>query len=79
MMLNPLPLFPSAGRYVLRLNRDAQPEAGRLVGRIEHVSSGDSVDFASSTELIVWLSSHASAALPGSTESATDIPPKETP
>ena len=47
MTLNPHPIYPSAGRYVLRLHRDAQPQAGMLAGRIEHVSSGDSADFAS--------------------------------
>lgn len=79
MILNPHPIYPSAGRYVLRLHRDALPQAGRLAGRIEHVSSGDSIDFTSSDELLRWLSSHASDALPGSPESPADLPPKEIP
>ena len=79
MILNHLPLFPTAGRYVLRLNRDARPEVGCLAGRIEHVSGGDSVDFASGAELIVWLTHHASAMLAASPVSAIDLHPKETP
>lgn len=59
MVLNPHPIYPSAGRYVLRLHRDARPEAGQLSGRIEHVSSGVSLDFASCAELLDWLAGHA--------------------
>ena len=59
MTLNPHPIYPSAGRYVLRLHRDAQPQAGFLAGHIEHVSSGDSADFASGQELLDWLARHA--------------------
>src|SRR6185369_4503402 len=42
----PHPVYPSAGRYVPRLHRDAMPRAGHLTGRIEHVTSGESTDFA---------------------------------
>jgi hypothetical protein len=59
MVLNPHPIYPAAGGYVLRLHRDARPEAGHLVGRIEHVSSGDCADFASSEALLEWLAQHA--------------------
>jgi hypothetical protein len=59
MALNPNPLFPAAGAYVLTLHRDAQPEAGLLLGRIHHVASGDSSDFAGSDALIEWLTRHA--------------------
>ena len=55
MVLNLHPIYPSAGRYVLRLHRDARPESGALVGRIEHVTSGESCVFASSEELLAWL------------------------
>lgn len=60
MVLNTHPIYPSAGRYVLRLHRDARPQGGGLVGRIEHVTSGDSCDFASSEELLAWLERRAS-------------------
>ncbi len=59
MVLNPLPIYPSAGRYVLRLHRDASPQQGRLAGRIEHVTSGDTIDFAGSADLLDWLTRHA--------------------
>ncbi len=59
MVLNPHPIYPSAGRYVLRLHRDARPQDGVLVGRIEHVTSGDSCVFASSQELLAWLERRA--------------------
>ena len=59
MVLNALPLYPSAGRYVLRLHRDSLPQQGLLSGRIEHVVSGEATDFASAADLIDWLTRHA--------------------
>ena len=59
MTLNPHPTYPSAGAYVVRLHRDARPESGQLVGRAEHVASGDSTDFATAQELLAWLMQHA--------------------
>jgi hypothetical protein len=55
MILDLLPIYPSAGRYVVRLHRDARPQAGVLAGRIEQVSSGDDADFTSAAELLAWL------------------------
>lgn len=63
MILNPYPTYPAARGYVLRLHRDARPAAGHLVGRIEHVASGDSADFASGEKLLEWLAQHAAHAL----------------
>jgi hypothetical protein len=57
MVLNPYPIYPSAGHYVLRLHRDAQPQNGVLLGHIVHVTSGDSFTFTSGQELLVWLAS----------------------
>jgi hypothetical protein len=57
MNLNPHPVYPSAGRYVLRLHRDAM-QAGVIAGRIEHVTSGESIEFANSHELTDWLARH---------------------
>jgi hypothetical protein len=59
MVLNPHPIYPAAGGYVLRLHRDARPQAGHLAGRIEHVSSGACADFDSSKGLLEWLARHA--------------------
>jgi hypothetical protein len=60
MTLNPHPTYPASGGYVLKLHRDARPESGALMGRIEHIASGDSSDFASGEVLLDWLSRHAS-------------------
>lgn len=63
MVLNSHPIYPSAGRYVLRLQRDVPRQDGQLAGRVEHVTSGDSADFASAAELLAWLSRHAAQVL----------------
>ena len=47
--------YPSSRTYVLKLHRDAAPEQRLLVGRLEHVASGDHYDFASGEELLAWL------------------------
>lgn len=59
MVLNPYPIYPSVGHYVLRLHRDAQPQGGVLLGQIVHVTSGDSCTFANSEELLAWLARRA--------------------
>lgn len=59
MVLNTHPIYPSAAHYVLRLHRDAQPQGGLLMGRIEHVTSGDNCVFANSEELLAWLACRA--------------------
>lgn len=65
MILNPHPTYPAAGGYVLRLHRNTHPAAGQLVGRIEHVASGDNADFASGKQLLDWLAQHATQVLAG--------------
>lgn len=59
MTLNPHPTYPSVGHYVLRLHQQAHPQAGRLTGRIQHVTSGEFVDFACNEDLLAWLVHHA--------------------
>jgi hypothetical protein len=61
MTLNPQPTYPSAGGYVLKLHRDAQPQQGLLRGRIEHIASGECFDFASAEALLAGLLRHATA------------------
>ena len=53
--------FPNRRCYVLKLHRDAIPAIGRLIGRLEHIASGEHVDFASGEELLTWLARHAAA------------------
>lgn len=59
-MLNARSSFPSTRCYVLKLHRDASPGQGRLMGRLEHIASGEHVDFRSGDELLAWLAAHAS-------------------
>jgi hypothetical protein len=68
MTLNPHPTFPATGHYVLRLHQDALSEAGRLTGRIQHVSSGNFTDFATGEDLLAWLVRHAALLRPSSDE-----------
>lgn len=63
MTLNPHPNHPSAGCYVLKLHRDALPQRGELCGRLEHIVSGDGIDFVSIESLLAWLLPHAAQAL----------------
>ena len=58
-MLDSQPIFPVSGAYVVQLHREARPEDGHWVGRIEHVASGESLDFATLDALVTWLLSHA--------------------
>ena len=64
MTLNPLSPFPSSGGYVLKLHRDARPAQGELRGRVVHLASGDSTDFANAAQLVAWLGQHAALNLP---------------
>lgn len=79
MVLNPHPIYPSAGRYVLRLHRDARPQQGQLSGRIEHVTSGDGTDFGSAADLLDWLTRHAVPECDGAQEPSHPNTPKENP
>jgi len=55
MVLQKLPSFPATRSYVLKLHRDATPEAGKLAGRLEVVHSGEQFEFASGEELLACL------------------------
>jgi hypothetical protein len=60
MTLNPHPSYPAAGAYVLKLHRDAQPRLGQLRGRLEHIVSGECIEFHDGRALLDWLAQHAS-------------------
>ena len=53
MTLNAESLYPSRRAYVLKLRRDARPDA--LAGRIENLVTGRKQDFASAQELLESL------------------------
>ncbi len=55
MVLQKQPSFPAARSYVLKLHRDAMPEAGKLAGRLEVIQSGEQFEFSSGEELLGCL------------------------
>lgn len=71
MTLHSIANFPNSRCYVLKLHRDAVPGLGKLLGRIEHIATGDHVDFDSSAELIAWLSLHGAKV--DESQSSTDV------
>jgi hypothetical protein len=63
-MLDPLPTYPATAAYVVQLHREARPERGLWIGRIEHVASGASHIFTSRRSLTAWLLVQASSNSP---------------
>jgi hypothetical protein len=61
MILNVNATFPHAQTYVLKLHRDAAPQEGRIMGRLEHMASGHQYTFGSGEELLACLASAALA------------------
>ena len=68
MPLDPETKYPSRRAYVVKVRKDAQPEA--LVGRVENVVTGQSREFSSGGELLDSIASDLAANAP---------PAKETP
>ena len=61
-MLDSQPTYPVAGAFVVQLHRNAMPDRGLWIGRIEHVVSGTSHEFTTCSSLLAWLTSQASNA-----------------
>lgn len=59
MILSAHPSYPNAMAYVLKLHRDARPGLGRVMGRLENVTTGEQFVFASAEELLACLSRDA--------------------
>ena len=55
MTLDPRLPYPNARSYVLKLHRDAVPENGKLIGRLENMTSGRHFDFNCSAQLLACL------------------------
>ena len=55
MILATNPSYPSARAYVLKLHRDARPGIGRVIGRLENVTTGEQFVFGSAEELLACL------------------------
>lgn len=64
MVLDALCSYPHQRCYVIKLHRDAAPAHGRTFGRIEHVVTGDGIEFDSGEALLAWLSIHLEGAAP---------------
>jgi hypothetical protein len=59
VILSAHPSYPNARAYVLKLHRDARPGVGRLMGRLENVTTGEQFVFASADELLACLTRDA--------------------
>ena len=55
MILAVHPSYPNARAYVLKLHRDARPAAGKVIGRLENVTTGEQFVFGSAEELLAAL------------------------
>jgi hypothetical protein len=55
MILATHPSYPNSRAYVLKLHRDARPRQGRLIGRLENVTTGEQFVFGSAEELLACL------------------------
>ncbi len=54
------PSYPQARAYVLKLHRDANPATGRVIGRLENVTTGEQFVFSTAEELLSCLARDAS-------------------
>ena len=55
MILATHPSYPNSRAYVLKLHRDARPASGKLLGRLENVTTGEQFAFGSAEELLACL------------------------
>ena len=59
MILATHPSYPTARAYVLKLHRDARPGAGKVIGRLENVTTGEQFVFGNAEELLTCLARDA--------------------
>jgi len=64
MSLNPESKFPTRRAYVVKVRRDAKPNA--LAGRLENLVTGSQREFASGGELLEWIASDLAMSTPES-------------
>jgi hypothetical protein len=55
-------LLAPAGIFVIHLRSDSDAAQQRLIGRVEHVMSGDSEGFVSLGELLAFIDRHSAEA-----------------
>ena len=56
------PLHSPAGMFVIHLRSDSDLSRQHLIGRVEHVKSGDSEAFVSLADLLAFMDRHAAEA-----------------
>jgi len=55
MTLDTHATYPHTHSYVIKLHRDAAPERGVFVGRLQHIYTGEQCAFGSAEELVACL------------------------
>ena len=55
MTLNDIPAYSVERTFVVKLHRDARPGVGEFVGRLEHLTGGDTRFFRNSDELLAAI------------------------
>jgi hypothetical protein len=55
MTLDSQATYPHTHSYVIKLHRDAAPERGVFVGRLQHIYTGEQCEFGSAEELLACL------------------------
>lgn len=53
------PLHTPAGMFVVHLRSDSAPSRRHLIGRVEHVKSGDCEAFVTLADLLAFMERHA--------------------
>jgi len=59
-------MITARGAFVVQVDETADPAAGRLDGRVEHVVSGKSAPFGSAGALLEFIAEALAGARPGS-------------
>ena len=62
MPFKPESKFPMRRAYVVKVRRDAKPNA--LAGRLENLVTGSQCEFASGGELLEWIASDLDMSIP---------------
>jgi len=76
MTLDTQATHPHTHSYVIKLHRDAAPERGVLVGRLQHIYTGEQCDFGSAEELLACLFRGAALIAAAVSESSLDSNPR---
>lgn len=59
MILDTRVSYPYSRTYVLKLHADADPQRGVIVGRLEHLASGQQFHFGNAEELLACVTQAA--------------------